>query len=446
VFFDPTLVTTLILCVGLFGSGGAWAVPSYAVQTGQPCAACHVGAFGPQLKQYGRDFKMAGYTASVGKHPLPPIAFTSQTSFTHTDADQSGGAAPHFAANDNLSLDQLSAYFAGRITSHVGAFAQFTYDGVAEQLHWDNADARYARDDGSLFGEDLVWGLDVNNAPTVQDVWNSTPVWGFPYISSPLAPSPAADPLIDGALGQAVLGFSAYALWNDAVYAEIAGYKGLGRDVRNALGVVPVNGSDSIDGISPYWRLALEHEWEDGRHYAELGTYGISTSIFPTGIKYAGTDQLTDVAIDANYQYVTDTKSVVSNVLSAHATFIHESLDLAASQLLFGTNAHDDLSVFRADASYSIGATWTPSVQYFRTSGTADTARYGYLGGRPDSAGYIAELAYVPWGKPDSAFTIGNLRLSVQYVGYTRFNGTSAHAQDNNTLFLNLWLAIAANS
>jgi len=27
----------------------AHAVPSFAAQTGQPCTACHVGAFGPQL-------------------------------------------------------------------------------------------------------------------------------------------------------------------------------------------------------------------------------------------------------------------------------------------------------------------------------------------------------------------------------------------------------------
>jgi hypothetical protein len=38
----------------------AHAVPAFAVQTSQPCAACHVGAFGPQLKPFGRDFKLHG--------------------------------------------------------------------------------------------------------------------------------------------------------------------------------------------------------------------------------------------------------------------------------------------------------------------------------------------------------------------------------------------------
>ena len=41
----------------------AWAVPSYARQTGQECVACHVSF--PELTPYGRYFKLTGYT--VGK-------------------------------------------------------------------------------------------------------------------------------------------------------------------------------------------------------------------------------------------------------------------------------------------------------------------------------------------------------------------------------------------
>ena len=42
----------------------AEAVPSFAAQTGQPCAACHVGSFGPQLTGFGRDFKLYGSVSS----------------------------------------------------------------------------------------------------------------------------------------------------------------------------------------------------------------------------------------------------------------------------------------------------------------------------------------------------------------------------------------------
>src|SRR5689334_4283547 len=40
----------------------ASAVPSFATQTGLACAQCHVMAFGPQLTEYGRQFKLNGYT------------------------------------------------------------------------------------------------------------------------------------------------------------------------------------------------------------------------------------------------------------------------------------------------------------------------------------------------------------------------------------------------
>src|SRR5579859_2751619 len=52
------------------------ALPSFAQQTGQPCSQCHVGAYGPQLKQYGRDFKLYGYVSGDGQNWLPPISLS----------------------------------------------------------------------------------------------------------------------------------------------------------------------------------------------------------------------------------------------------------------------------------------------------------------------------------------------------------------------------------
>src|SRR5208283_3830906 len=65
----------------------------------------------------------------------------------------------------------------------------------------------------------LVYGVSINNNPTVQDLWNSTPAWRFPYASSAVAPTPTASPLIDGVLAQKVVGATAYAMWDDVVYA-----------------------------------------------------------------------------------------------------------------------------------------------------------------------------------------------------------------------------------
>jgi hypothetical protein len=93
------LLASVPVALLLLRPDSAHAVPSFAEQTGQPCAACHVGAFGPQLKQYGRDFKLNGYVATDGKDHGLPLAVSTQLSFTYTNNAQPGPAAPHFADN-----------------------------------------------------------------------------------------------------------------------------------------------------------------------------------------------------------------------------------------------------------------------------------------------------------------------------------------------------------
>ena len=440
--FAATTIAAALICCAV--SRTADAVPAFAQQTGQPCAACHVGAFGPQLKPYGRDFKLHGYTASSGEPWTPPIAATVQTSFTHTKSPQPGGAARWFAPNDNPALDQVSVYYAGRITTNSGAFIQATYDGINRVVHMDNADIRYIHE-FTIAGVDddttILTGLTFNNSPTVSDPWNSTPVWGFPYNGSNLAPAPAGTTIIDGGLGQRVAGTGAYALFADWIYTEFDLYRGLGRDVLNATGIVPASGAPRIDGLVPYWRIALQHDWD--KHSFAIGAYGLHANIYPNGDRSAGaTDSFDDQALDFNYQYILQPKNVASDMLSVHATLIHENQALNASSVITGSNSSDQLNTFRADVSYSFGATITPSVQYFRTWGSSDALMYGAsTSGSPNSEGFVAEVAYVPFGKPDSPIQWGNLRLALQYVAYTEFNGTTKGASSNNALYLSLWLA-----
>ena len=408
------------------------AVPSFARQTGQPCATCHVGAFGPQLTRFGREFKMNGYVWSDGKSHIP-LAGMLQASLTHTSADQPGGAAPGFAPNDNPAIDQTSLFVSGKWFDNVGSFIQITYDGIAKQLTWDNLDVRYA-DSGTLFGKPVILGATINNNPTITDPWNSTPGWGFPFAASDLAPAPAATTFADGGLAQVVLGAGGYGLWNDLLYTELDLYKGLGRDVRNALGVVPVAGSNSYDGVMPYWRVALQHDFGD--HYLEVGTFGLFSDVAVGGEDNIGRlDHLTDVALDATYNYTGD----ADNIYTGYLTYIHENQKLDESSLLLGANPKDTLDTFRINGSYSYQNTYTLSGQYFQTTGTSDVALYG---GSPNSRGWNWEIAYVPSGKLGSWFpTWFNPRLSLQYTMYTEFNGTGINASDNNTLYLLLWIA-----
>ena len=168
-------------------AGPAEALPSYARQTGQPCATCHT-AF-PELTPYGRRFKIGGYTAGGGDWQGPPIAAMYMAGFTHTQSPFDPGTQPAGThTNDNLVSQQVSGFVAGRLYGNLGSFIQITGDPVGGGVGLDASDVRYA-DTFKLFGKDTIWGLDANNTPTVEDPWNTTPSFGWPQISSTIAPA-----------------------------------------------------------------------------------------------------------------------------------------------------------------------------------------------------------------------------------------------------------------
>ena len=252
-----------LIGVGLFASLNANAIPSFTRQTGVACEQCHTVAYGPALTPYGRQFKLNGYT--FGERALP-LSFMVQGGYTRTKKDQPDPPADHTSVNNNLSIDQVSLFFGGRLADHLGAFAQFTYSGPDRAFSWDNLDVRYAR--VLAFGNhSAIVGLTLNNNPTVQDLWNSTPAWGYPYISSALAPSPAAGNLLTG-LGGAVLGTSAYAMIDDRIYLEIGGYRGLsdrwlgfavsGPNSRDLM--TRVAGADFSDAAMPFMIQTLRDQ------------------------------------------------------------------------------------------------------------------------------------------------------------------------------------------
>lgn len=418
------------------GWSPAWAVPAFAQQTGMACSQCHVGAFGPQLKPYGRDFKLFGYVNSDGKNHLPPIAVIGIASLTHTESSQTPPPAPHFGSNDNFALDELSVIYGGQVAAGAGAFAEVTYSGVQRGVSIDYIDVKRAFDLSTNEKTTLV-GLDFNNQPTVQDLWNSTPTWGFPYNASSLAPTPRNMSLLDGVLGQRVVGLGVYGMWNDLIYAEVDAYASVDNHALGRLGVASPIGTDSYGEFLPYWRLALQHDFGD--HYFEAGGYGLAADRYPGGDQSAGADHLRDVALDASYQFTGSERYFVSG----HATWIHETDNLEASRVLLGTRPSDVLDTMRADVSLSYRDTWVPSVQVFRTSGSSDAAYFGGATGRPNSQGYILELAFVPFGKKSPTSFISNARLALQWVGYTRFDGSERGASNNNTLYLSTRFAMA---
>ena len=179
------------------GAPTANAVPSYARQTGLACSGCHTTP--PELNGAGRRFKLLGYTdrakdtatvssAAGEKHSALdqlkslPLSAMFETSFTSTNRPQSGTQNGTFEFPQDVSL-----FLAGGWSAHVGSFLQVTYSAQDDHFSIDNTDIRYANI-GKLGGKELIYGLTLNNNPTVEDLWNSTPAWGYPWIASDSAP------------------------------------------------------------------------------------------------------------------------------------------------------------------------------------------------------------------------------------------------------------------
>lgn len=437
-----------IVAIALMTQAPARAVPSFVSQTGQPCQACHVGGIGPQLTPFGREFKLRGYTMRSNAFNVP-LAAMAIGSFTHTNKDQSpppdGGNA-----NDNWAFDQGSLFLAGGVGNHFGGFAQFTYDGVGKQWSWDNLDLR-AVTTGQLFGQDAVFGLTLNNSPTVQDAWNTTPAWGFPYTDSAFAQTPGAAPLIDGGLAQNTLGLSAYSWIGQKFYLEIGGYTTPAAGTLSWFGVDPADPGD-IHGLAPYGRVAYQRQLGGGTF--EVGAFGLKAALYPGRDRSTGlTDRYSDLGLDASWQ-----KALSSgNMISAQARYVHEHSNLRASCALGDINGNTNpgcadvnLSELRGDVSYHWHNMFGATLGAFAIDGTANSDLYAdNRTFNPNSDGLMAQLDYTPWGNAAGPLgPLASLRLGVQYTVYGKFNGAGsnfdgngANAADNNTLRLFTWLA-----
>jgi hypothetical protein len=436
-----------LLCPMMLWTPSVQALPSFARQTDMPCSQCHTIGFGPQLTAYGRQFKLNGYVWGESKTVLPPVALMMLGGFSRTERDQAVAPAPHFSTNDNLSADQFSVFYGGRISEHVGALVQATYSGIDRHTTWDNLDVRFART-ATVGGMGLVYGVSINNSPTVQDLWNSTPAWGFPFISSALVPKPSASPMIAGGLSQRVLGTTAYAMLNDHYYVEAGAYRGLS---DRWLGNVGFTAADSshLDGLAPYWRAAWQVD--KGHNYYSVGTFGLNTKLHPNPSS-PETDAFKDLGVDATYQFSDGGK----NAVTANLSVTHEKQDLHAS-FAAGNSQSDSnyLTASEIDVTYGYRQTYVIGTGWFKTQGGSDSALYAPApisgsNGSPNSRGYILQLEYVPFGKANSfARPWLNMRFGIQYTGYQQFNGGNKNydgfgrsASDNNTLFVFAWLAI----
>jgi len=448
-------LAALLLLSLLPAARDAQALPAFARQTGQNCVACHVSF--PELTPYGRFFKLNGYT--IGTRQAIPLAAMAQLGYSAIANPKDDTGATVQARDRALLFSAASVFAAGKFNDNLGVFSQYTFtnsnvaaDGTTTYGHpgIDNTDlravARWPTPDGNDTA--VLAGLTLHNNPTVQDVWNTAPAWGYPFTASPNQVMPAAGAQIDGALAQQVAGLGAYAFVDRSWYGELSFYRtadGIFSLLRDGQDTRSPGGVARLDGWNPYLRLAWNHEqgphsWMVGGHVSQFDRFPDNT--LPT----SGTDRYTDYALDAQYQYI-----ATEQTLSVQAIRIREKQDYRvshASPVGAGptpANPVDHLSTTRLRVAWQYQRSVGVGAQVFDIRGDADTGLYapgsvgGSANGSPDSRGYLFELTWNP---------IQNLHLIAQYTGFSRFNGgddnydgAGRKASDNNTLFLNAWLA-----
>ncbi|MGE0351929.1 MAG: cytochrome C [Gemmatimonadales bacterium] len=422
------------------GASSGHAVPGFARQTGLACSACHYQFLA--LTPFGRQFKLNGYTLTnqtviseqdpsnggrLGLSPLSMLSAMLTASVTQTKdglPDSQNGAAEF--------PQELSAFLAGRISSNMGLFAQFTYAGADGAFGIDNVDVRFAGKT-TLGSTDMAYGLTLNNNPGVQDLWNTLPAWGYPFTGSEVAPGGAAAVMLDGGLAQNVLGAGAYALLGNLVYGELTVYRSAFQGAA-----APSSATGAIKGVAPYWRLALQRQFGD--QYLMVGTFGMRTSMFPDMLS-GPRDTYTDAGVDAQFE----SKAGSGNVV-VRGSWTHESQKLDATFANGGSDSpKNTLKTLRANASWYPRQWLGLTGGYFTTTGSTDAGLYapadveGSANGSPKTNGFMGELDLNPWE---------NTRVGLQYTNYSNFNGGKTNydgmgrnASGNNTLFAFVWLA-----
>jgi hypothetical protein len=474
------LILALALACG--ATERAEALPAFARQTGQTCSTCHTAFL--QLTPFGRRFKLNGYISRGGGPdgdsgtrdalltPPLPLAFMWQSTFTHLNRglDEPAGnpyAPPSpnggFPGQNNFvdGAQQMSIYYGGQIYGNLGAFVQFSYSNdYARAFGMDNSDVRYTGQ-FTLYDTDVLWGVTANNRPTMQDVWNTSPVWAYPFLTSSFGPSPAAATMIESFGPVQALGAGAYVFVNNTYYAELSAYGSPSPTVQTTMGESPPSLGYTISGLAPYYRIAAEPVW--GEHALMIGAYGMAANIIPNRVFGFGTDKVTDLGFDSQYQWLTDEHAVT---LRANYIFERQILDASSNPLNVncsgmtagvgnGPCAANPVNYLRSlniSAEYVYDHKYAFEVAYFQYTGSPDSITFANnLNFSPNSNGWVFDVSYLPFMRGGPSFWPWlNTRVGASYTLYNRFNGGTTNidpvncpgcrnAHDNNTLMVYSW-------
>lgn len=441
-FRRVVLAFWLIFSFGVFS--GANANPLFARQTGLKCVSCHT--IYPELTPFGRKFKLGGYTLGEReKIPLALMAIISRNSINN-NIDKSNGNQL-FGKDREFVLEAASLFSGGKFSDNAGGFIQWTYNNISTtdnktfQGHsaLDNTDLRLVKTIGPEISP-TIFGLTLHNNPTVQDVFNTTPAWGYPYYSPTIASSGrGVSTFLES--GTRVAGLGAYSFLFDSLYLEATSYQTANGALSFLRAGTPDSQRVSLDGANPYWRIA--YTFGGDKQNLSIGHFGSRVAIKAPNAT-TQSDRFDDLGFDAQYQFFSKDDH---HIVTAMASTIREKTNWRTG---FASGSNDNpssrLQSTKAKVSYLHDRTYGITTGLFKVRGEADFARFPTRNGKPDTAGYQVELNYWPHFN-NSWDPQMNVRFGLQYTGYTTFNGsknnydaTLRDAKDNNTLYLYSWL------
>jgi hypothetical protein len=437
-----------LLLVAFCVAPQAYGLPSFARQTGQRCSACHVGGSWPQLTPWGRFFKLSGYTAGKSLWDKEgvnyvPAGFFGQAGLTWAAQPNDAQGQSVIAHNGSPEPYQLTGEVATKLTSFMGVFYEYQIGNTFPGWKGTSgpADVRAVRF-FNVHGNEILVGIDSNNNPTLQDVWNSTPDWTFPFYSSPQTPSGPASPMITS-LGAQSASVGAYALLNRQFYVEASFYRAATGFFRwmSAGTSFQAGGKNYLEGYNPYWRAYWTKA--HGPHSVMAGAFGMRARVYPESSEPTGpVDVFTDTGFDTQYQYLGGV-----NKITLRGSYIYERRALGASfPLGIAATPRGNLKSLNLSGSYAYDTAWVFHAGGFLTNGNNDSALYAIAAPSgdpvttsPKTSGYTFEV--------DRQLT-QNVQLMAQYRGFLRFDGLrhnidgiGRNASDNNTLWLTLFFA-----
>ena len=320
-----------------------------------------------------------------------------------------------------------------------------TYDRAGNAFGWDNTDIRYANT-GIIEGTNIVYGITANNNPTVQDVWNSTPAWSFPYITSAVAQFPVRPQCLGGAAGPAGWRRRRVCLDRRLVLCRIHRLSRLGRASFSPI-LAPIPAAARFANAAPYWRFAYEKKWDkNSLMFGTFGMYAESSRLEQRAqlsstrrvILRGPTNPFLDIGVDTQYQWIGE-----ENIVSLRASYIWErqKLNGQSNPDSMGEpryNPVDYVNDFNISASYIYDRKISLTVGHFEYLG--NNRCIGYLpsslpGGdilpraRPIAADGTIDFAFLPFsdGGPD-LWPWFNARLGIQYTHYDRFDGSTSNS------------------